>query len=1093
MVASARPFLRLGRVPAPSLNVSQRSASTEASSARSNGKQKLKDGIVSLEGTVLDGLDAFQPRHVGPRDHDVEHMLKALNCTNLEDFISEVVPPHIRLPEEAARDKSIPPLSETAILRRSQQIASQNQDKIKSFIGMGYHNAVVPPVIQRNILENPAWYTSYTPYQPEISQGRLESLVNFQTMVKSLTALDIANASLLDEATAAAEAMILAYGQSRSQRKTFLVDRFVLPQTLSVLKQRAKGFGIRIYTTHLSTRDGEHRLPPEEEVKRDDIIGCLVQYPNDAGHLNDYEGLAKEVKGHGGIVVAATDLLALTMIKPPGEWGADIALGNSGRFGVPLGFGGPHAAFFAVSDKLKRKIPGRLVGLSKDQQGKPAYRLALQTREQHIRREKATSNICTAQALLANMSAMYAVYHGPDGLRKIAARVHALTRILRFELLQMGYGVLNTDGAFFDTLQVSIEGVTDLPQVNSCAQRASVNLRSYSSERIGITLDESTSILDLVSILNAMHTAKKLGPLSEQGKAEELGRTRGVQKVECQYQMVDILRLAEELELDAKSLETLQISTAPAKQPQLPPRSPEEDKGDEPVTPRRQVNFDRTSAFMTQPVFSQYRSETEMLRYIHYLQSKDLSLVHSMIPLGSCTMKLNATSSMMPLSNSKFANIHPFAPKWQTRGYGILIEELEQDLCAITGFPAVSLQPNSGAQGEYAGLSAIRAYLDANGQEKRDVCLIPGSAHGTNPASAVMAGMRVVSVKNKQDGSLDLEDLKAKAEQHSEQLAAFMVTYPSTYGVFESSIQEACKIIHTHGGQVYMDGANLQAQIGLTNPAIIGADVTHLNLHKTFSIPHGGGGPGVGPICCAEHLRPYLPGSPRNIWSEKGKTGPVSAAPYGSASILTISWAYIKQLGWAGLRHSSAVALLSANYMAARLAPHYKLRYSNEQGRVAHEFLLDLSPFSEHVSVSDVAKRLSDYSFHAPTCSWPISTGLLIEPTESESLAELDRFIEAMISIRKEIQDVIDDKDGHGKNNVLKNAPHTMEVIAGDDWARPYSRELAAYPVPSLRTNKFWPASGRLDDVYGDSNLVCECGSVDQYAENESSSATKRP
>lgn len=706
-----------------------------------------------------------------------------------------------------------------------------------------------------------------------------------------------------------------------------------------------------------------------------------------------------------------------------------------------------------MSKDFQRKIPGRLVGLSRDQQGKPAYRLALQTREQHIRREKATSNICTAQALLANMSAMYAVYHGPEGLRKIAAKTHALTRVLKHELTAtLGLKVLNEDGAFFDTL--TVDGV-DAAKIHSQADQAGINLRRVSDSRVGITLDETVTMEDLTSIINVFASAGKSSATS--------------------YEPSHLLDSASKLGLDIKSLSELKISSNASSQ----------------------SNFDRTSSYLTQEIFNKHRSETQMLRYIHHLQSKDLSLVHAMIPLGSCTMKLNATSSMMLLSKAEFGALHPFAPQEQARGYEVLIKELSDDLCAITGFPAVSLQPNSGAQGEFAGLSVIRAYLDGKGEQKRNVCLIPGSAHGTNPASAIMAGMRVVAIKNKDDGTLDLDDLKAKAEKHSEDLAAFMVTYPSTYGVFESGIQDACEIIHKHGGQVYMDGANLQAQVGLTNPAIIGADVTHLNLHKTFSIPHGGGGPGVGPICCASHLAPYLPGHPLNSSVGGGPDAieAISAAPHGSASILTISWAYIKQLGWQGLRNSSAMALLAANYMAVRLAPHYKLRYTNEKDRVAHEFLLDLASLKEYVTVADVAKRLSDYGFHAPTCSWPISTGLLIEPTESESLEELDRFCEAMISIRKEIQALQDGKGNSTKeNNLLKNAPHTVQVVSSDEWTRPYSRSQAAYPAGDVqRLNKFWPASGRLDDVHGDQNLICECGSVDQYAEQtEGATATRR-
>ncbi len=841
-----------------------------------------------------------------------------------------------------------------------------------------------------------------------ILSGRLESLINYQTMVKSLTGLDIANASLLDEGTAAAEAMILAYGQSRSSKKTFLVDHGVLPQTLAVLRQRAKGFGIKVITTNLRTPEG-WRLPPQDEVPREDVMGVLVQYPDVDGRIVDWSGLSAEVKKTGGLVVAATDLLALTVLQPPGEWGADIAVGNAGRFGVPPGYGGPHAAFFAVSDKLKRKIPGRLVGLSRDSHGKPAYRLALQTREQHIRREKATSNICTAQALLANMSAMYAVYHGPDGLRRIATKVHALTRILKHELVARGFRVINKDGAFFDTLTIDLSNSSvGAVHIHDEAAKVGINLRRISDTRIGVTLDETTSIEDMCDVLNAFCLALK----PESGG-------------QVPYVPTLLLELAERLGLDAGSIDTLTISAPMA-------------TGSRTKESASIVDLSRKSPFLTQEVFSAHRSETQLLRYIHHLQSKDLSLIHAMIPLGSCTMKLNATASMDLISQPGFNGLHPFAPEDQSRGYSVLIREIERDLRALTGLPAVSLQPNSGAQGEFAGLSVIRAYLDSIGQGKRDVCLIPNSAHGTNPASAVMAGMRVVPVKNLPDGTLDLDDMRAKVEQHSSELAAFMVTYPSTYGVYEEKVQEACKIVHDNGGQVYMDGANIQGQLGLTNPALVGADVTHLNLHKTCSLAHGGGGPGIGPICAAEHLAPFMPGHPLQKVGGESAIDPIAAAPYGSASVLPIPWAYIRMLGWEGLREATVVSMLAANYMAERLKGHYKLRYSNSKGRVAHEFLLDLAEFSKHISVTDVAKRLADYNFHAPTVSWPISTGLLIEPTESESLQEIDRFCDAMITIREEIQEVIDGK-ADPKDNVLKNAPHTIEALTGE-WTHPYSR-----------------------------------------------------
>ncbi|KAJ9474726.1 Glycine dehydrogenase (decarboxylating), mitochondrial [Pseudozyma hubeiensis] len=1005
--------------------------------------------------SIFAPLDTFEARHVGPRDGDSLKMLEALGYSEMEQLVADTVSPNVRLAQDASFYDQIKPLSESELAQRAETIAKMNRP-FKSLIGMGYQNTLVPPVILRNVLENPAWYTSYTPYQPEISQGRLESLINFQTMVKSLTGLDLANASLLDEGTAAAEAMILAYGQTKSKRKTFLVDRGVLPQTLAVLRQRGKGFGIKVVPTDLRTPEG-HRLPPADQIPREDIIGVLVQYPDVDGRLTDWEALAKEVKGFGGMVIAATDLLALTMIKPPGEWGADIALGNAARFGVPPGFGGPHAAFFAVRDSIKRKIPGRLVGLSKDARGEPAYRLALQTREQHIRREKATSNICTAQALLANMSAMYAVYHGPDGLRKIAAKVHALTRLLKHELTELGVRVVNRDGAFFDTLTIDLSkaGIGAV-RVHEEAKKAEINLRRISDTRIGITLDETVSIEELTDLLNVFAFALK-----------------PVKSGEVPHKPEDLIEIASRIGLDAASTETLTISSPV----QVRPDNAAAESSDLPPVP----DFARTSKFLQQPVFSAHRSETQMLRYIHSLQAKDLSLVHAMIPLGSCTMKLNSTSSMMLISKPEFSQLHPFAPEEQAQGYDVLIRELERDLCLITGFPAVSLQPNSGAQGEFAGLSVIRAYLESKGEGKRDVCLIPTSAHGTNPASAIMAGMRVVPVKTKADGSIDLEDLRSKAELHKNELAATMITEPATTGCYFKDIQEAFQIVHDNGGQVYLDGANLQAQVALTNPAIMGADVTHLNLHKTFSIPHGGGGPGVGPICVAEHLAPFLPGHPLASTGGEMAIDPISAAPWGSASILTIAWAYIKMLGWGGLKKSTETSLLAANYVAHRLKDDYKLKYTGDRGRVAHELLIDVAEFEDvGLKVMDFAKRLIDYGFHPPTCSWPISTGLLIEITESESLQEIDRLIEAFISIRQEVEEIRAGKQPKD-NNLLKNAPHTIQTVTEEKWDRPYSRDRAVYPVKELRQTKFWPPVARIDDAFGDRVLVCECGGVEDY------------
>ncbi|OCH94680.1 glycine dehydrogenase [Obba rivulosa] len=965
--------------------------------------------------SLYSGLDTFADRHIGPDNHEVPYMLSKLGYDSMEKFVSDAVPPKIRVPSSVVSNESIPSLTESELYRKAREYGSLNKP-FRSYIGMGYHNAVVPPVILRNIMESPAWYTPYTPYQPEIAQGRLESLVNYQTMVMSLTGMDIANASLLDEATAAAEGMVMAFVGSNQKKRTFFADKGVLPQTLAVLRTRAKGFGIRLVV-------GDVFTATEDEALLTDLCGILVQYPDVDGAVKDFSKLTESIHAAGAMVVCATDLLALTMLKPPGEWGADIVLGNSARFGVPAGYGGPHGAFFASTEKLKRKMPGRIIGRSRDVYGKPAYRLALQTREQHIRREKATSNICTSQALLANMAAMYAVYHGPEGLRRIAHKVHSLTQVIKVAVEKYGYKTVNAN--FFDTLTLEVTGAAkDAGAVHAAAAAAGINLRQVDAAHVGVTLDESVGVEDVVDLVNVFASAAS-APL-----------------VSASY-----------LSLDTSTAvpETLQ----------------------------------RTSKFLPHPVFNSHHSETEMLRYIYHLQSKDLGLVHAMIPLGSCTMKLNSTSSMIPLTWPEFSSIHPFAPKDQVKGYEQVIKELEVDLCKITGFHSCSVQPNSGAAGEYAGLSVIKAYHESRGEGHRDICLIPVSAHGTNPASAVMAGLKVVPVKTHSDGNLDLEDLKAKAEKHKDKLAAFMITYPSTYGVFEHGVQDACKIIHDNGGQVYLDGANLNAQVGLTNPAVCGGDVCHLNLHKTFAIPHGGGGPGVGPICVAEHLAPFLPSHPLVATGGDNGIEAVSAAPFGSASILLISWAYIKMLGGNGLSEATAVALLNANYMAHRLSPYYNLRFKNEKGRVAHELLIDLAEFDKAagLKVMDFAKRLQDYGFHPPTCSWPISTCMLIEPTESETLEEIDRFCDAMIQIRKEAEDIIvgnQPKD----NNLLKNAPHPASVIAlsEDQWNRPYSRQTAAYPLPWLLERKFWPTVSRIDDAYGDLNLVCDCPSVDELA-----------
>ncbi|KAJ6575296.1 glycine dehydrogenase-like protein [Mycena capillaripes] len=944
--------------------------------------------------SIFSPLDTFSSRHIGPDVHEASKMLENLGFDSMDKFIAEAVPPKIRV--STASVDSIPALSESELHARAKELAGQNKS-FKSYIGMGYHCAVVPPVILRNVMENPEWYTPYTPYQPEIAQGRLESLVNYQTMVTSLTSMDIANASLLDEATAAAEGMVMAFASTAQKKKTFLVDSGVLPQTLAVLHTRAKGFGI-----HIVVRDAMEAL--SDPSVQSDICGVLVQYPDVDGRIKDFGEVAQSVHSLGGLLVCATDLLALTTLKPPGEWGADIVLGNSARFGVPAGYGGPHGAFFAVTDKLKRKMPGRLIGRSRDAAGKPAYRLALQTREQHIRREKATSNICTSQALLANMAAMYAVYHGPAGLKQIADKVHAFTQVLLKSIEGFGYVAIND--AYFDTLTIDVTSAAgSADEVHSVSTAAGINLRRVNEKCVGITLDESVTPTDLVALINVFASAASTAPVS------------------------------------LSSLSAPESSAIPSA-------------------------LQRTSGYLPHPVFNKHHSETEMLRYIHHLASKDIGLVHSMIPLGSCTMKLNSTSSMIPLTWPEFSAVHPFVPYDQVKGYHVVIKELEEDLCKITGFHSASLQPNSGAAGEYAGLCTIRAYHESRGEGDRDICLIPLSAHGTNPASAVMAGLKVVSVKVLADGNLDLVDLKAKAEKHKDKLAAFMITYPSTFGVFEHGVQDACKIIHENGGQVYLDGANLNAQIGLTNPATCGGDVCHMNLHKTFAIPHGGGGPGVGPICVAEHLAPFLPSHPYMHDVGNKAIDAVSAAPFGSASILLISWAYIKMLGGEGLTNSSKLALLNANYMASRLSGHYTLRYKNENGKVAHELLIDLAEFEKSgLKVADFAKRLQDYGFHPPTCSWPISTCMLIEPTESETLEEVDRFCDAMIQIRKEAEDIMTGKQPKD-NNLLKNAPHPASVIAlsEEEWNRPYSRKNAAYPLPWLQEKKFWPTVSRIDD-----------------------------
>ncbi|KAI4921709.1 hypothetical protein J4E90_000135 [Alternaria incomplexa] len=977
----------------------------------------------------FDALDTFPRRHIGPSAESAEAMLKALDppVGSLDEFVRQVIPADIL----SARELKIGSMSEglsveewqahgvpeSVFLNTAKQIMSQNKPG-QSLIGQGYYGTKVPEVIKRNVLENPAWYTSYTPYQPEISQGRLESLLNFQTMVSDLTGLSIANASVLDEPTAAAEAMTMSMGmmplsKQKSKNKTFLVSERCHPQTLAVLYSRAEGFGIQIEVADV-LKDNSKRV---EELGQD-LVGVLAQYPDTDGAVNDFRGLADKVHKTGALFSVATDLLALTLLTPPGEFGADIAFGNAQRFGVPLGYGGPHAAFFACDEKYKRKIPGRLIGLSKDRLGNPAARLALQTREQHIRREKATSNICTAQALLANMSAMYAVYHGPNGLTAIAKQVVAKARTIQQALIANGYktgqrGKMDNAPVLFDTVVVETGDKTDA--IISALAKNEIFVRRIDAHHVGISVDETTGANTINKVLNVFN-----GTRNDWSFAES----------------VDI---------------------------EVP----------EP--------FKRTSEFMTHPVFNSHHSETELLRYINHLSSKDLSLVHSMIPLGSCTMKLNSTAEMAPVSFDTVSNLHPFLPLDRATGYSDMIKQLEDDLADITGFHSVSLQPNSGAQGEFTGLRVIRKYLEQQPGKKRDICLIPVSAHGTNPASAAMCGMRVVPIKCDQaTGNLDMADLKAKCEKHSEELGAFMVTYPSTFGVFEPSVKEACDLIHQHGGQVYMDGANMNAQIGLCSPGEIGADVCHLNLHKTFCIPHGGGGPGVGPIGVKEHLSPFLPGHLRGETGGAQAIHPVSGAPWGSASILPISWAYIKMMGAVGLTQATKITLLNANYILSRLKPHYPILYTNDEGRCAHEFILDVRGFKETAGIEaiDIAKRLQDYGFHAPTMSWPVANTLMIEPTESESKAELDRFCDALISIRKEIKEVEEGQQPK-EGNVLKMSPHTQQDLITGEWQRSYSREKAAYPLSYLKAKKFWPSVARLDDAYGDTNLFCTCAPVE--------------
>jgi glycine dehydrogenase len=944
--------------------------------------------------TVLNNSDHFVRRHIGPRPEEGLKMLEGLGLAGMDDLIDKTVPSSIRMSGPLKIGQAH---SEYAVLRQMRELASQNMI-FRSFIGMGYHGCITPAVIQRNILENAGWYTQYTPYQSEISQGRLEALLNFQTVVADLTGLEIANASLLDEGTAAAEAMSMSYSLCKTDAKVFFVSEGCHPQTIAVVKTRAEARGIEVAI-------GNHETFEFTET----VFGALVQYPASDGAIHDYANFVQRAHQARALVAMATDLLALTLLRPPGEFGADIAVGSSQRFGVPMGYGGPHAAFFATRDDFRRQMPGRIVGVSKDAAGKQAYRLALQTREQHIRRDKATSNICTAQVLPAIMAGMYAVYHGPDGLKNSAQRVHLLACAFRAGLNRLGYNA--GPDLFFDTLRVDCDAV-QASEIMVLAGERGINLRRLCESALGISLNETTTTDDILDLLSIFA-----------------------------FEDAIPFRLEELIE---------SVS------------------GDYPAP------FTRQSRYLTHPVFHRYRSETEFLRYMHRLENKDLALNTSMIPLGSCTMKLNAAAEMLPLTWPEFSGIHPFVPPEQARGYHTLIRQLHDWLAEITGLAAVSLQPNAGSQGEFSGLLVIRKYHESHGQGNRDVCLIPESAHGTNPASAVMAGLKVVVVACDKDGDIDAADLRKKAAQHKDQLAALMVTYPSTHGVFEESIKEICGIIHANGGLVYMDGANLNAQMGICRPAEIGADVCHLNLHKTFCIPHGGGGPGIGPIAVAAHLAEYLPGHAVVPTGGSEAIGSVSSAPWGSASILPISWAYIRLMGSDALREAACYAILNANYIAKKLDSYYPVLYKGAHGFVAHECILDLRSLKKGagIDVEDVAKRLMDYGFHAPTVSFPVPGTLMIEPTESESLEELDRFCEAMIAIRWEIS-AIEEGRVDPQDNLLKNAPHTIESLLAAEWRHPYSREEAAFPLPWTRERKFWPSIGRIDNAYGDRNLVC--------------------
>ena len=951
----------------------------------------------------MSGMDDFTTRHIGPHPDHIARMLEVLGLKSLDDLIEQTIPQSIRSHNEFTLPSA---LSENRLNKLSRQIASGNSSAV-SMIGLGYYGTVTPPVIRRNVMENPDWYTAYTPYQPEVSQARLEILITFQQMIMDLTAMGLANASLLDEATAAAEAMMIGLRVSRNKSNRFFVDKDCFPQTIAVIQTRAEPIGIDVVV-------GDYLV----DIEKGEFFAGLLQYPDASGEIRDYTNAINQLKSRNTVVVMAADLLALTLLKPPGEMGADIVIGSTQRFGVPMGFGGPHAAYMATHEKYKRLLPGRLIGSTIDANGNLAYRMALQTREQHIRRDKATSNICTSQVLLAVMATVYAMYHGPEGLTRMAKNINRLTRALSHALTGLGFDIVHRH--FFDTIMIRTQGQAKM--ILDKAEQEHYNLRLIDDDHIGISLDETVS-------------REKVTGLLEVFEGVTPGRVRS--------NLFDI-------DLDQSIPSSLQ----------------------------------RTSDFLTHPIFHRYRSETEFMRYLRRTASKDITLARAMIPLGSCTMKLNAASEMEPISNPLFAHIHPFAPARHTKGYHRIINRLDSMLCQLTGFDGFSFQPNAGSQGEFCGLLCIRAWHRSHGDTQRRICLIPSSAHGTNPASAVMAGMKVVVVNCDNQGNIDIEDFRNKAEEHKEVLAATMVTYPSTHGVFEESIREICRIVHSNGGQVYMDGANMNAMVGICRPAEIGADVMHLNLHKTFAIPHGGGGPGMGPIGVKRHLQPFLPDHPVVSCNRGGSSslGTVSAAPWGSPLILPISWAYMRLLGKQGLKRSTQVAILNANYIAHRLDPHFPVVYKGANGRVAHECVIDLAPVKacSGVTVEDVAKRLIDYGFHAPTMSWPVPDSFMIEPTESESLEEIDRFCNALIQIREEIREIENNPVLRG-DNLLTNAPHAYHLLVSDDWNRPYSRECAFFPTEETRNNKFWPPTGRVNNVYGDKNLVCSCPPVSDY------------